>query len=291
MCIEARNSGNTDGSWSGNLTVARTRDPERYPLTGQTYEQLLTSSTQQGTSISLTEYKITTAGRFIRKDLAMVDTQGGVVDEGAVAQVGIACIPQTVPAFEWHRVESTVTSNLQSPTVGFIVRAPVGSTFDVTTILNYQMERYPSAKVEPVLGMQGALSDPGDILGVMTNILGLSDPSGSTALGMLNGVLGPALQSISANGGEGPAGLKGILGWIGNKLASNPTAISSLGSAASSMWSHFSTPSAGNALAGMVNGWTHGRPQPSVGWVELIEEDAEALLPLLEDAAPLLLAV
>jgi hypothetical protein len=199
MMIRAESAADEYG-FRGSLFVVRTKDPERYPVNNIDIDTVLTDHYKQGSQYEVHEYRLSRSGKFIPVRLAVPETGigGGYFQEmNGVTALGAPVFPYQKQAFEWHRVSSSPgqATNAAPGLAFFAVGWPTNQTCRVTAVSNYQIEKYPTARVLP--------SHP-----ALTNV--------TSDVGSLNQIAGNMANAHRPHVGNSMAG---IAQWFAHNIA------------------------------------------------------------------------
>jgi hypothetical protein len=136
---ELEPNANAETHFIGRVFAFRTADPDRYPLTGKTSNQLQVEADLEGSMISSGLYNITSDGLFV--------SERGMI----VPELTLCALPLTNLAYNWRRIGVGTQQNPAytpaAPEVCFMIEGAVGTKFHATYASVWQVEKYSSHRV------------------------------------------------------------------------------------------------------------------------------------------------
>lgn len=135
-------NGSADEHFVGKVYAFRTLDPERYPIAGQSVDDLRALAYQEDSQIQLGEFLITPEGEFV---------PAGSPGAPALPEISLMALPLNTGAYERRRIDTArttvLTHTLPAYEVGFAIESAPATDFEVRYTGVWQTERYPSALI------------------------------------------------------------------------------------------------------------------------------------------------
>jgi hypothetical protein len=303
MALSAATAADQYG-YRGNVWAIRTRDPERYPLTGQTLAAIRTEAMKNNSQYEVDFYHVTRDGLFVLNGRQVVDKSDGfVTNTNAIPVIELTCTPVTETAFQMHRVATTPVATTQLPTVMFACSgAPALQAFNVSSVYNYQLERFPTGRVTGNGVNDTAQSAIDDVLNQLQTGQFIASAADRA-------IFGTAMTF-------GKGSTKGPLAWIVSHLSNNPSAIPALSKGKGGLKGGIHNMlGGGNTASSIANAIAPGIIQHGAGYLNAMNRPGGEVLPVggrpsttplieemedelpaimgnvIEDAGPLLLAL
>lgn len=182
-----------NNAYSGRAHIVYSLDIDRFPISGQTIDQLRNTALQDGADIFVRTFLILPNGMFSPEDT--MPAQGFEGPAMAYASISCATIPLQPDCYEWRRIGSATTSvndptyTTYVPIMGICLEAPGTTSFEARWTGLWQTERYPSNKVEP-----------------QDNAAGSGPAQPGTKMFMHNGVASPYPYAIGSTTPGEPVG-------------------------------------------------------------------------------------
>lgn len=131
-----------DAAFNGRVKAFYTADPERYPLLGQSPDDLEALSEEQGALVTMREYLITRDGEFVPYDDESTDP---------IQELSTVSLPVTTDAYKWRRCGAVslapMTGVVTCPNVAYWINGPASTWYEIELTYLWQTERYASNKV------------------------------------------------------------------------------------------------------------------------------------------------
>jgi hypothetical protein len=300
LAVYCEAPGNDPPTWSGNVLIVNTDDPNKSPLTGLTQTQLYAAAAKDGSDYQLSEFKVTQSGLFVpvfRAD-AHSNYPGAVGDAGAVGAIGGTIFPLVHTAYDWNIVNTARVSTIQKPSLMVIAyNLPSSAVLKITLCSIYMTERYGSYEVRGTASIAKApiMHNVSDLMGgVLSQHKNKWQLYGSHAQALPGGAhLSPhVVNNNLANKANSRPGFLSQLASLGKKglakLWNSGVPQGLAYNALTSGGKGFAPPHIGGGVTSIEMGPSGppGHVPPTEGWGSYLVEEVEEIAPeILELAA------